>query len=647
MLQGQLMKKNDSVSLLVTKLTTSECQLTDAKRKASEAERAARTVIHSLSRNCEHLVAKQQENDALKHSVSALKGNVSTLENDINRMEKCHSVYKERTKRQRSALKSQIKVLAAPPKKPRGPLKNFEDLKSEKQRRARIKKMNDAYKNAIAEIEAENKISLSVLGEREIKEDGVSIGIPAGETIHTQLSKQERESMNTKMLKLMDKRNIAQGLYHEISMLLRSLSQNAAVPTLSDVLRSKNALDEEIMSRIKIHDLGSKGVYVDLNDLILFYEDLVQERVTMVVGFGDGRTIDQAHNTIGFYVAVKTESTSGRRLLRVLTWGIFPIKEDNLQLKSNAMPMLKGLGQLDDRIEVHFTSDLKFRNKIEGLCGHNRPDPCCNFCLADLAGRQDINLVWDMDEERFSGEPDVKLNGRTGEDLLGGLVPPSRRWVDIMHMLFRMSEQLAATIFARCFRAWARPVGPSRSRKKKNDSALDAVKAIETELHKSNVKRFKFFLKTNVNKSLSGIEHTDWAFGSLREKEWLRLFTNADFTKFFPESHGDMATFWQAKVHILNPNNSNPNYNQPPNLNHKGEEIRRHLQHPRHQRRNKRRRRCSWKSLRALHRFLTEEERPTIRMRTVDNQALFPHFPLPSGPTRQEEWKQGPPTFQM
>ena len=51
--------------------------------------------------------------------------------------------------------------------------------------------------------------------------------------------------------------------------------------------------------------------------MLSFYEEITGERIVSVVCFGDGRSIDLNHSTVGFYVGVRTvRSDSTRKLLR-------------------------------------------------------------------------------------------------------------------------------------------------------------------------------------------------------------------------------------------------------------------------------------------------------------------------------------------
>lgn len=270
--------------------------------------------------------------------------------------------------------------------------------------------------------------------------------------------------------------------------------------------------------------------------MLKFLEKNSGQKIEAVVGFADGRTIDNAHHAVGWYVSIITQaSLDSERLLKVLPWGIMPIGEKNAEIEASCSEMLEDFLSLP--YKLYWTSDLKMRNAMEGLINHTSAHPCCAMCKQTRDQRQDINLEPPpgLDENRHDGARDVKSNGRVAnyKDLLDGL-PIVQRQIDIMHLLFRTSERLLQQLLQRVFKAWRQNSRPG-SAKQKTEAAVNACHAA---IHRSKamggpgINRFKLFLK-GANDA-DNMVTADYAFGSLREKEWLGLWSKVEVASLFP-----------------------------------------------------------------------------------------------------------------
>ena len=62
------------------------------------------------------------------------------------------------------------------------------------------------------------------------------------------MSEEEKEILEKKVLKLMDSRNIAKNLWHEISMTLRQFKGCEAVPTSSQLRRTCAEVEKQMLA---------------------------------------------------------------------------------------------------------------------------------------------------------------------------------------------------------------------------------------------------------------------------------------------------------------------------------------------------------------------------------------------------------------
>lgn len=246
---------------------------------------------------------------------------------------------------------------------------------------------------------------------------------------------------------------------------------------------------------------------------------------------GDGRGTGRSFKSIIFQFRLLNEGRTMFREDRQYLLAMMKGDEDYDLLKRCLKTMLKALEKLQETglevdgkhydVQLHSTGDAKWQKILHGMVNFNLNDHNCLFCFCHAEDRDQLDVMWETETDRFSGP--LGEWGRQKKDLLP-FVPMKRRYLENMHLVFRfLHDKLIGHMFTDVINT-------------ESDKPGLGMKAIEDILRGApfNLTKFKFYAAKSKDESADGA--FTWATPKL--EKCLLIGSSMEFKQLYKRNPG-------------------------------------------------------------------------------------------------------------